>query len=146
MLPYHSPRKLEQGQSLVEVAISMVFFFFFLLGVLDLGRVYFIYVALEDSAGEAANFLALNPNCATVDDCADPNNANWRAQNAVSQDLDWSEATITVDYPTIGTGVGNQVRVRISYPFRLLTPIITDIVGDDTITITGDATQIILAQ
>ena len=56
----HSQR-LESGQSLVEVAFGMVILLVLLAGVLDLGRMYFTFVALEDSVGEAALYLAINP-------------------------------------------------------------------------------------
>jgi len=140
-------RRFEDGQSLVEISISFLFFLFFLLGLLDLGRAYFLMVALEDSAGEAAAFLSINPDCDVADagTCADPNNAEWRAANAVGDQLNWSSATISVFYPTVGTGTGNQVRVRIDYPFTPITPIISNIAGGN-LTLSGDATQIILVE
>ena len=138
-------KRLEDGQSLVEISISFLFFIFFLLGLLDLGRAYFLMVALEDSAGEAAAFLSINPECDVAEACADPNNAEWRAANAVGDQLDWSSATISVYYPTVGTGTGNQVRVRIDYPFTPMTPIISNIAGN-SLTLAGDATQIILVE
>jgi Flp pilus assembly protein TadG len=146
---HHQKRgtRLENGQSLVEITISFLFFIFFLLGLLDLGRAYYLMVALEDSAGEAATFLSVNPDCDVADagSCANPNNAEWRAANAVGDQLDWSSATINVSYPTVGTGTGNQVRVRIDYPFSPITPIISNIAGGN-LTLSGDATQIILVE
>ena len=139
----------ELGQSLVEIGISMVFFFFFLLGLLDLGRAYFIMVALEDSAAEAATFLSIDPECSdsSVSGCADPNNAEWRAANAVGDQLNFDrpEVQVLVEYPTSGKSTGNQVRVFIRYPFTPLTPIISAISGGQ-LTLVGDATQIILVE
>lgn len=137
---------LERGQSLVETALGFLFFIVVVLGVLDLGRLYFIYVALEDSAGEAAIFLSTAPDCRTATDCPNPNNAEWRARNAVGENLNWDDATITSDYPNGATGIGNNVRVTITYPYALLTPVITDIVGDDTLTLTVTASQMIVSE
>ena len=53
--------QFEQGQSLVEFAVGLVVILVILCGLLDLGRAYFIYVALEDGAGEAALYLSINP-------------------------------------------------------------------------------------
>jgi Flp pilus assembly protein TadG len=149
MIPATFTRKqhsrAQGGQSLVEISISMVFFFFFLLGLLDLGRAYYLMVALEDSAGEAATFLSISPNCDKAFACPDPNNAEWRAKNAVGDQLNWTSATVLVTYPTVGKGTGNHVRVNIQYQFTPLTPIISAISGGK-LTLSGDATQIILVE
>lgn len=140
-------RHLERGQALVETAIGFLFILVILLGMLDMGRLYFLYIALEDSAGEAALFLAINYTCKddSKTQCADPNNAYYRAEHAVDNDLDWSKATITVEQPD-GVGTGGKVVVTIEYPFTLLTPIISQIVGDDTIKLTGSATQTMVSE
>jgi Flp pilus assembly protein TadG len=141
-------KKLERGQSLVELSLSLVFFLVIFLGVLDLGRAYYTYVALEDSAGEAAIFLAINPSCAEPNtaDCANPNNARYRAENAADEYFDWSKAEIDIKYVTGDYGVGNTVGVEIRYPFTLYTPIISSIVGSDGLTITAYATQTIMVE
>jgi Flp pilus assembly protein TadG len=72
-------RKSERGQSLVEMALTLPILLLILSGLIDLGRVYFTYVALEDVVGEAALYLSINPDCIKADPalpkCADPNNA-----------------------------------------------------------------------
>lgn len=154
-------RTLESGQSLVEMSLGFVFFLVVILGVLDLGRLFFIYVALEDSAGEAALYLALNgdcplpcthadADCSLVPDttvCNDPNNAFYRARNASSflQDLDWSDVTIEHTFIPAGTDTEAMVEVAVEYPFSLLTPIITDIVGDDTFVLRAEATHVLIS-
>lgn len=141
-------RKLQRGQSLVELSLSMVLFLMLFMGVMDLGRAYFIYVALEDSAGEAAIFLAITPDCAEPNEaqCADPNNARYRAEHAADEYFDWSSADIQIRYLTGERGVGNTVEVEIRYPFTLYMPIITNIVGADTLTISAKATQTIMVE
>jgi hypothetical protein len=162
MYPYVQTQKPHRGQSLTELAISTLFFFIILFGALDLGRAYFILVALEDSAGEGALYLAIEPHCPTdtIDlnndgipdpECADPNNAEDRAEKAASGYFDWSSATITVEYPTVdnvvaNAGVGDTVRVKIEYPFTLFTPIISQIVGSNTLSIPAEATQTIMME
>jgi hypothetical protein len=106
-------------------------------------------VALEDSVGEAALYLSIDPLCRTAADtnpsgtpprdCSDPNNAEWRARNAVGGVLDWSTATITTFAPPALMGAGATVRVQIVYPYHLLTPLISQIASQ--IDLTVEATQ-----
>lgn len=139
--------KLERGQSLVEVAIMFVVLLFILSGVLDLGRAYFVFVALEDGAGEAALYLSINPECRYASDgaeCADPNNAEYRARTAGGNNIDWSAATITITRP--GLGVGEPVGVVIAYPFHLITPVIPRIAGANPLTLYASADQVIIRE
>jgi Flp pilus assembly protein TadG len=167
---------LERGQSFTEMALGFVFFLFFVMGMLDLGRLYFQYVALEDAAGEAALFLALNAQCPAPpghEDCADikyeeeqpdgttvekygcpspkcndPNNARARASNA-SNLLDFSNNDkATIDWVQLWPTANREamVEVTLRYPFHLLTPVIADIVGDDTVVLEASASQVLLGQ
>lgn len=153
----HSPKSkspFENGQSLVEMAIGLPILLLLLCGLLDLGRVYFIYVALEDGAGEAALYLAINPSCPTAAagaQCADPNNAEYRARKGGGQEVDWSIADIKIDIPTDENNipiydVGESVSVTIEYPFQLLTPIIPKIAGINPITLYTHASQVIIGE
>ncbi|GAB4573836.1 MAG: hypothetical protein Kow0077_17480 [Anaerolineae bacterium] len=145
--PVKSLRKVQRGQSLVEFSLTAIIILLILSGLLDLGRLYFIYVALEDSAGEAVLYLSINPLCRTAADtdlsagrdCSDPNNAEWRARNAVGGVLDWTNATVTPIAPPALMGAGATVRVRIEYPYRLLTPLLSQIANQ--INLTVEATQ-----
>jgi Flp pilus assembly protein TadG len=143
--------RYERGQSLVEMTVGFVIILIVLMGLLDLGRVYFIYVALEDGAGEAALYLSIEPGCShSTDDpnplitgeCNDPNNAEYRARTSGGANVDWSNATITIDSPVIS--VGEPVSVRIEYPFKLVTPLISEIALVNPITLTVEASQIIV--
>lgn len=143
-------KKAEKGQSLVEFSLSLVLLLLLVSGLLDLGRVYFTFVALEDAAGEAALYLSLNPKCvrATDDDgvrCADPNNAEYRARNSGGYEVDWSKATLSFDIPEF-YGVGEPVKVTVDYSYGLLTPIIPKIVGLNPIKISASASQIIITE
>lgn len=160
---------LERGQSFTEMALGFVFFLFFVMGMLDLGRLYFQFVALEDAAGEAALFLALNAECPadpsnmadcakiTYEDdegntytgcpakCADPNNARSRASNA-SNLLDFSKEGAEIEWVRLPRTATREdmVEVTLRYPFELLTPVISDIVGDDRVVLEASASQVLL--
>ena len=142
----------EKGQSLVEFSLGLVVLLLVICGLLDLGRVYFTFVALEDGAGEAALYLSLHPNCQTEASdgpgpgpCDNPNNAEFRAKNSGGYEVDWNNATITFDVPTT-YGVGEPVKVTVDYNYKLLTPIIPRIAGMNPIKITASASQIIITE
>lgn len=140
-------KKGQRGQSLVEFSLTAVVLLLIVSGLLDLGRLYFAYVALEDAAGEAALFLALNPYCEnssslgpTGVDCTNPNNAEWRALNATSGVVDNTQLTVITDIPFVG--IGQQVRVSVQFPYRFATPFISQIATG--VVLTGYATQTII--
>ena len=81
-----------RGQSLVEFTLVLPILVILMGGILDLARVYYIWVALEDSTSEGATFLAMMPDCLTAADCSDPDNAEYRIEHATSGILDWNNA------------------------------------------------------
>jgi Flp pilus assembly protein TadG len=49
----------EQGQSLIELAMSLVVLLILIAGLVDLGRAFFTYIALRDAAQEGASYAAV---------------------------------------------------------------------------------------
>ena len=131
------------------MTLGFVLLLIVLSGLLDLGRAYFIYIALEDGAGEAALYLSIDPKCRTrLDDlvvCADPNNAEYRARNAGKENIDWSTAEITITRPD-HYGVGDPVSVTIKYQLQLLTPFLPRFAGINPIYMTVSASQTIIRE
>lgn len=147
----------------------MVIMVMLLSGLLDLGRLFYIYVALEDAAGEAALYLSIDPYCREPEDwrdptpasingdecqCVNPNNARYRAEHAPGADvIDWSlityKPTVPLRYNDDGdlepiVSPGGQVSVELTYPIALLTPIIPRFTGLNPITLRSTATQTII--
>jgi Flp pilus assembly protein TadG len=137
---------LESGQSLIEVAIGMIVLMIIFSGLVDFGRAYFAYIAIEDAANEGATFLSIRPNCsvATNEGCDDPNNARYRAAHSSSGEIDWNKVTISVI--TRKFAVGEPVSVTISYDLPLITPFLPPILGRDSITLTSTASHIIITE
>ncbi len=50
----------ERGQSLVEFALMFVVLTLILMGILDLGRLYYAFVGLQDAVGEGAQYATMN--------------------------------------------------------------------------------------
>lgn len=142
---------LQKGQSLVEVAISLVFILMVLMGLFDIARLYYIYLALEDSAGEAALFLSINPYCRYSTDvpptgsCADPNNAESRAKNSVGGDLNWDNVIVTIPIPG-AYAVGERVEVTMTYEYEMFSPFIPSIAGVNPFPLSSRASQIIIRE
>ena len=145
-------RKLNgYGQSLAETAITLPILIMIVSGLVDIGRLFFIYIALEDAAGEAALYTSINPQCwtsiGTPSKCANPNNAIWRAQNAGTGFVNWNNVNITLD-PAFVAGsphpIGTNVSVVISYDVQLLTPFVQGIAAVNPITLTAGATSTVI--
>lgn len=145
--------RLERGQSLVEMAVGFVLLLIIVSGLLDVGRAYFTYIAMEDGAGEAALYLSIDPQCRTTADspadnpglCADPNNAEYRARMAGGGNINWSDATITITRPNL-YGVGDPVSVTIEYSVQLVTPFLPRFAGLNPIPLRVQATQTIIRE
>lgn len=158
-------REAERGQSLVEMAVGFVILILLVMGILDLGRAYFLNLALEDAAGEAALFLSLYPHCPVPPNemstpnnaCAGANNAKYRALNSGSEQVDWGNATFTFEYyngsswsttiPAAGSSVasGTLVRVKIRVSFRLLTPVVSAVVRNSQIELGSNAVSVVVS-
>ena len=143
--------KHEKGQSLVEFALALPILILILSGLVDIGRVYFAFIFLEEAAAEAALFLSIEPSCLDGTQCAAPNNALWRAQNSGSTQgvVDSNQISVTgnVQNPDIGA----TVTVTATYPFRFITPGIAAIAetvtnGDDFIVLSVTATHIVITE
>lgn len=155
-------QQVEKGQSIVETTFGMVVLVIIMAGMLDLGRMYFTFVALEDAAGEAAMFLSINPYCAydsldgsgnyvadnlnPGDGCDPPNNAVWRAQEAGGGLIEWSDVVVVASITDTATGTGDIVEVEIQYEFPLLLPLIPEIAGSPSLTLTSRASQTVVTE
>jgi len=55
-------KKNESGQSMVELAVSIIVLLILLAGVVDIGRIAFYYIAMRDAAQEGASYGSIFPN------------------------------------------------------------------------------------
>jgi Flp pilus assembly protein TadG len=149
----------ERGQSLVEFVFMAIVLGILLLGVLDLGRAYFTYMALLDAAGEGATYGSVNPtkwcnlshtnfdSCpGDRDDSADPDNITYRVVNSapVGTLVDWSQAIVLVESdPTIKPG--RAITVTVTTDYQLLTPFVGSIVGSQILPLRAQASAAILS-
>jgi Flp pilus assembly protein TadG len=126
-----SHRRSERGQSMVEMALMMTVLLVVLSAVLDLGRGFFSFIAIQNAAAEGALYAAINPLCrdANTPGCTNPNNVVFRTQNESPDGLvDKQKMAISVscnDGDTCGSSAlveGQPITVTVLYQFQMLGP------------------------
>lgn len=130
--------EMEKGQSLIEFAFTLVIILVLLVGMIDLGRAIFTYLALRDGAQEGAAYASYEPTGnVTARVCSSSN---------MLQD-ECSRGHINIETTILGSPcAGNGVQVRVTYPsFTLVTPFLGSLLGTQTIAISASVTDTILA-
>ena len=148
--------KSERGQSLVEMAISLVLLLLLLSGAVEFGMAFFQFVQLRDAAQEGALYGSMNPwidaggmngkfdtgeavNLAGIE-------ARVRAASTSPVNLaDTSKVTVTATNPA-GTAKyceGEGIQVTVTYSHKIFMPFMAAIVGP-TIPLKASVTDTIL--
>lgn len=127
----------ERGQSLLELALVLVFLLILLAGVIDLGRMMYEYLTMRDAAQEGAGYGAVFPNsCAQIEsrvmqNLPDENYAVSIMVNGISCD-----AAIAIDYaagrnkPPYHGCVGNTLTVIVDHTTQITMPLISAFTGN----------------
>jgi Flp pilus assembly protein TadG len=127
-------RRSQKGQSLVEMALVCLIFFFLLFGILEFGRALWTYNTIVQSTREAARWAVVN-----VANAADSTDIN-RARNIVIYGYPdvssgaplvpgLDSATVTVVIQPLqtdvsGTAITEKISVSVSnYQFQFIVPI-----------------------
>lgn len=131
-------KKNERGQSLVELAISLLVLLFLLAGVVEFGIAFFQFIQLRDAAQEGALYGSINP--------GDTNGIITRVRNASDEpinlaDEDLVDVTVTVNGPACA---GNSVTVLVEFDHQIFMPFVTAFIGSSTINLDGSVTDTIL--
>ena len=127
----------EKGQSLTELALILPLLLIILAGVLDLGRLYYSYVAVTDAAAEGAAYAAIHPEESSRDE------VYLRAQEASRGLVQIDSGMVDVDCPSVVSGA--PVTVTVSYTFTVATPLINVIVPGGALELRAVAREAILA-
>ena len=130
--------KKERGQSLVELAISLVVLLFLLSGVVEFGLAFFQFIQLRDAAQEGALYGSINP--------ANTNGIIARVRNASEEPIDLADTSL-VDVTVTVNGsacAGNSVTVEVEFTHNIFMPFIPALIGTDTIPLNGNVTDTIL--
>jgi len=133
-----------KGQSLVELAISLVVLLYLLSGAAEFGVLFFQYVQLRDAAQEGALYGSTEP-----DPAAD---IETRARAASDKPIDLTSADVTVTilidgvaYDAAKACEGHALEVRVSYNHNIFMPFMPQLLGRSVIPLTATVTDTILA-
>lgn len=150
--------KNENGQSLVELALSMVLLLTLLAGLVDLGRAFFTYIALRDAAQEGASYAsvaksdALTSSSEVATFCSA---VEARGRTTSSNPVDLTTGDITVqtmingaDCATLSASnvcMGGAVSVNVSFDnFPITMPFLGAIIGKQTLPLSAVVVDTIL--
>lgn len=128
----------EQGQSLVELAMSLVFLLLLVAGAVDLGRAFFTFIALRDAAREGATYGSFHPT----------KNAEIlkRVTASAHGPIDSAGFTdIQVDETATPACPGDGITVTVNYNFEITMPLLGTFVGGQTFPIAASVTNTVLA-
>lgn len=141
---HNSPRK-SRGQSLVEFALVLPVFLLCLAGALDLGRVFFANISLNNAAREGAFEAAKHPTSFGAGQACDGSDAGrivcrvqFEARNT-SVAIGSNDITSTCNLSCFPVG-GSTVTVTVKGQFALVTPILSAVFGGSTVPLTSRAT------
>jgi Flp pilus assembly protein TadG len=133
--------KNERGQSLVELAVSLVILLYLLSGAVEFGILFFQYVQLRDAAQEGALYGSTHPyfdangngdfdvgeqNIANVDEIKE----RARGSSPTNSPLDLNDPAVTIAVTSSVSGglfcedatAGYGIRVTVSYPHHVFMP------------------------
>jgi len=131
-------RRGENGQSLVELALSLTAIMMLLAGAVDFSIAYFSFTAMQDAAQEGALYGSINP--------ADEDGIRTRVRNASSNPVDLANEDLVKVFVTLSGDAceGNEVTVQVVYDYPISMPFIGSIIGSQTITLRASVTDTIL--
>ncbi len=131
--------KSERGQSLVELALSILILVYLLAGAVEFGLAFFQFVQLRDAAQEGALYGSMKPN--------DLAGVEARVRAASTSPIDLSDTSLVTVTPTIiGSACeGDGIEVRVSYNHKIFMPFIPQFIGSSTIPLTATVTDTILS-
>lgn len=128
--------KNERGQSLVELAISLVLLLLLLSGAVEFGMAFFQFVQLRDAVQEGALYGSMNP--------TDSAGIIARVQGASDSPVDLTTLTPTITIVGSGACEGNGITVRLTYNHPVFMPFMSAAVGS-TIPLNASVTDTILS-
>ncbi len=133
----HTRREKEKGQSLVEMALVLPVMLIILAGVLEVGRLYYVFVAVSDAAGEGANYAAIFPDDVYRDELIQ------RVGEASGGLVEIDSSMINVDCPDVAAG--KPITVSVGYTFTVAAPFAHIFIPDGEIILNATATEAILS-
>jgi Flp pilus assembly protein TadG len=139
---HHRNRTL--GQSLVEFALILPIFLVFFAATLDLGRVFYANITLNNAAREGAFQASITPALYVEDQACNQatNRVVCRIQNETRGSMIAIAPTdidMSCSVPGCAAAAGSQVTVDVRGRFRLITPLLSFIFGGQDLNLSSSA-------
>jgi len=141
--------KSERGQSLVELAISILILIYLLAGAVEFGMAFFQFVQLRDAAQEGALYGSMNPSQVSA--------IEGRIRGASNSPIDLSDPSqvlidLKIDGVPINTAIANGdacegagLEVAVSFKHQIFMPFIPELIGRPDIPLNATVTDTILS-
>lgn len=121
-------KQRQRGANIVEAAFTLVVLFFFLLGIMDLGRAFNVYQTMTDAAREGARFAVAPCSILDASGCtygAGSLPTNTDVQAKVRSFLDVASvknSTVTVSQltPSINGSTWKYTQVNVTTPYTFI--------------------------
>ncbi|MBI3168696.1 MAG: pilus assembly protein [Chloroflexi bacterium] len=146
--PTKPKKNSQRGQSLVELALSLMVILMLLMGAIDFGVALFAYVSMRDAAQEGAVYGSIEP--------TDTDGIIARTMAAADDIIIIEEADITISYSdstklcegstnVSGVDIPHKITVSIVHQHPVSTPLVGAMIGSQTITLRTQVTNTILS-
>lgn len=132
----------QKGQSLVEMAISFTIILFLLMATVDFGFAYLNWITLRDAAQEGAIFGSLHAGVA-----CETKLRGWvksSAESGIINMADVQDGQIIITRS--GSTPGNVLRVEVTHPYHLLTPLVPQLIGSSEINLSARIASTVLVK
>src|SRR5437868_6151871 len=134
-VPLRKPSHWQSGQSLVEAALSITLLVILFSGVVDLGRAFYVKIALDNAVGEGAHYASIFPNCvATANQIDNIGSGNCTGTNSIwgrimdeNTDLNktqMGQVTVTDNNGNNPPQTLDTITITASYNLNMLTPFV----------------------
>lgn len=121
--------KSEKGQAMVEFALVFMLLALIFCGIIDFGRTYNAYLALDHAGREAARAASIGETDVNI---------NIVAKNA-ARHLDPNDLTITINpVEADGRNRGEYATVTLSYDIVFITPLVGKLFDDNRLTLESE--------
>jgi hypothetical protein len=145
----HRLRKKEHGQSMVELAISLVLILVILAGIFDLGRAIIAYLVLQDAAEEGIVYgISFPTDCNQITSRirGDVNTTLIKSQVMVAITIQNTSGNYTSCYsiPYAQVYAGRIMHIKITTNFPITMPFLGTILGRQTIPLAVTTNGVIL--
>jgi Flp pilus assembly protein TadG len=147
----------QSGQSLVELAISLIVILFLLLGAVEFSLALFQYVTIRDAAQEGVVYGSINPAVDSAQEAQIKARALDAASDVLGGQLTEADISVFINGDPAATapsnqkcegltgGTPNHIRVDITFAHPITLPMVTNMIGTNTINLKASVTNTILS-